>query len=147
MSQPGFLPIERANLSYMVIRGSRRVVDWDDDIVYINRDGRMVELGTMREMRHQTPPGSNEINDRNGNSVGRSGQVHLYIRNPLVTEVPRTPQAEVPQTQAPQTQAPQAPQTQVPEGGRSRKSRRSRRSRKSRKGRKVRSRRSRRSRK
>jgi len=156
----GYLPIRRSNLNFMEIRGLGRGVDEDNDIVYINRNGEMVGLGTMTEMRNHSRVGSREIHDRNGNFVGMAGELQLYVRKLKPTEEQLITNAKTPPSlkdlafrQLPTSEIEAAVSLNKPfsdpesktltslnnsdsSGGRSRKSRKSRRSRKSRKVRK-----------
>ena len=48
----------------------------------------MIEVGTAREMisnpdgTKNSPPGTNIINDRNGNYLGRAGELEFFIKKP-----------------------------------------------------------------
>ena len=82
----GYLPIFNVGLYHMQTRGFGTSLDWDKDIIYINRDGdgEMIEIGTMTEIRNHAHIGSDEVYDRNGTFVGRVGQLKFFLKNTLV---------------------------------------------------------------
>ena len=159
---PYFLPITEKSLNYMKIDNS--YLDDDKDIIYLFRNGQMIPLGTLNDIRERGRPGTSILYGINGRPIGNVDELELFARNSLVkpTEEQLIRNAKTPHSlkdlafrQLPTSEIEAAVSLNKPfsdpesktvsslnnsdsSGGRSRKSRKSRRSRKVRKSRKSR---------